>query len=266
MDIFITAFVLVFGLSVGSFLNVLVDRLPRNESVLKGRSHCEFCKKKLDPLDLIPLFSFLFLRGCCRFCRKPLSWYYPFVELITGMLFLLTFFYVSSNFHSNFNFQFSGFIELPYYLFITSLLIVIFFTDLKYGIIPDKIVYSGIVISFIYSILNTQYLILNHLLSGIGAFLFFLVLFVVTRGRGMGLGDVKFAFLQGLLLGFPKIIVGFYTAFLTGAVVAIILVIWGKKRFRGGTIPFGPFLVIGTIIGLFWGGVIWQQILPGLPW
>lgn len=255
--IFFVVFLFILGISVGSFLNVVIDRLPFGKPIT-GRSHCDRCGKILSWFDLVPLFSFLFLHGKCRYCQKLLSWYYPIVELTTGILFILTCIIITKIV------TVITIMQLVFFLFIVSSLIVIFFTDLKYGIIPDKIIYLSIVVTFIYLILNTKYLILSHLLSAIGAFLFFLLLFFITRGRGMGLGDVKFAFLQGLLLGWPNILIGVYAAFLTGAVAAIILVVWGKKRFRGSTIPFGPFLVIGTIIALFWGAAIWQKALPGL--
>ncbi len=247
----------IVGICVGSFLNVLIDRLPRNVSVVKGRSRCEFCKKELSFLDLVPLISFFLLHGQCRYCKKPIDSLLPVVELTTGVLFGVTAYYITV-------INVITIIQLGYYLFIVSSLIVIFFADLKYGIIPDKIVYPAVVVTILFIILNSRFIILNSLLSALGAFLFFLLLFLATHGKGMGLGDVKFAFLQGLVLGWPSILVGVYMAFLTGALSGIILVIWRKKRFRGGTIPFGPFLVIGTIIGLFWGDSIWQKVVLGL--
>lgn len=261
--IFLTIILFIIGICVGSFLNVLIDRLPRGESVFKGRSHCESCKKTLSPLDLFPLFSFIFLLGKCRYCRKPIGWYYPLVELVTGILFVLTYFFILQ--HGYLVFSIWYLVELGFLLFIVSSLVVIFFTDLKYGIIPDKIIAVAVIVTFLYKILNTTYDILPFFLSGLGAFLFFLLLFLITRGKGMGFGDVKFALLIGLVLGFPKIVVGLYVAFLTGAVVGIILILWRKKQLRGATIPFGPFLVAGTCIGLFWGDFIWQQVVLGLP-
>ncbi len=246
----------VIGLFVGSFLGVLVDRLPKDESVLKGRSYCEKCKKKLGAFDLIPLLSFIFLSGRCRYCKAPLSFYYPVIELTTGILFVLC--YIFQFFpQSGISLR-----ETIFSLFIVSSLIVVFFTDLKYGIIPDKIIYPAIVISLLFIILNTKYLILNTSLSALGAFLFFLLLFLITRGRGMGFGDVKLVFLMGLFLGFPKIIIALYLAFLTGALVSIILVIWGKKKLKGGTVPFGPFLVLGTLISFFFGNQVLLRVLP----
>jgi len=251
--------IFILGLFVGSFLNVLADRLPKEESAIKGRSHCEKCKKELAWFDLIPLLSFIFLKGKCRYCRTSLSFYYPIVELTTGILFAGVFIFIGGayiNFISTINI-----INLIYYLFIASSLIVVFFADLKYGIIPDKIVLPAIIISFLYLILNTYYLIPPHLLSALGAGLFFLALLIVTRGKGMGFGDVKFAFLMGLILGFPNIVVALYIAFLTGAIVGCILIIWKRRETFGTVIPFGPFLATGTLLSIFFGNFIVQNFL-----
>lgn len=254
-------FVFILGLFVGSFLNVLADRLPREESVIKGRSHCEKCKKNLEWYDLIPLFSFLQLRGKCRYCRSPLSFYYPVVELVAGVMFVLVFLFVNQGSSMYHVLSIKYIWELLYYLFIVSSLIVIFFADLKYGIIPDKIVFPAIAITFFYFIINHSSLIINNLLSALGACLFFLFLFLITKGRGMGFGDVKFAFLMGLILGFPNIIIALYAAFLTGAAVGIILILWKRKKAFGTAIPFGPFLAIGTLAAVFFGNLVTQSFL-----
>ena len=244
--------IFVLGLAVGSFLNVLIDRLPKDKSIIKGRSYCDHCKKPLRWYDLIPLLSFLILKGKCRNCHFSISFYYPMVELVTGVVFVLTFDHLRGGS--------LDIVALAYYLFILSSLIVIFFTDLKYGIIPDKIVYPAILTVSIYTIFNFQFSIFNYFLSALGAFLFFLILYLVTKGRGMGFGDVKLVFILGLFLGFPKAVVAFYIAFLTGAIFGCILIVWGKKKFFGGTIPFGPYLVLGTFISLFWGEAIMYKV------
>lgn len=248
----------IFGLSVGSFLNVLIDRLPKGESPVKGRSHCDKCKKTLKWYDLIPLLSFLILKGKCRYCKTKLSFYYPIIEFTTGVMFVLTFLFVGSMNHE------LRIMDLGYYLFLVSSLIVIFFADLKYGIIPDKVLFPAVAISFLYLFINHSSLIINHFLAGLGASLFFLLLFLITRGRGMGFGDVKLSFLMGLILGFPNIIVSLYVAFLTGAIIGCILILWQKKRIRGTTIPFGPFLAIGTLISIFFGESLIQSFLQVL--
>jgi leader peptidase (prepilin peptidase)/N-methyltransferase len=231
-------------------LNVLADRLPREESVVRGRSHCEKCKKTLQWYDLIPLVSFTSLKGRCRYCHTRLSLYYPIIELTTGILFVLAFILTGFRIY-----------DLGFMIFIFSALIVIFFTDLKYGIIPDVILLPSIVISFSYLFLSPNSLIINHLLSAFGASLFFLLLFLITKGKGMGLGDVKFAFLMGLILGFPDIVISLYIAFLTGAIIGVTLILWKKRKMSGATIPFGPFLVLGTLTALFWGEIIFQKTI-----
>lgn len=244
-------FFFVFGLFVGSFLNILVDRIPRGEAFVKGHSHCEFCKKNLKWYDLIPVFSFVFLQGKCRYCKHPLSFYYPIIETFTGILFALTFLII----------PFYSIILVLYNLFIVSCFIVIFFSDLKSGIIPDKILLPAVIITFPYLLIVNPSSFIINLFCGLGALFFFFALFLITKGKGMGLGDVKLAFLLGLVLGFPAIILALYLAFLTGAIVGIILIIWRKKRSLKETIPFGPFLITGTIIGLFFGDLIIPKIL-----
>ncbi len=231
----------LLGLCIGSFLNVLIYRLPKNESLF-GRSYCDNCKKKLSWLELIPLLSYAFLSGRCKGCKKKIDPVIPLVELTTALFFAsLLFKFPILNF--------DGVILLIYYLFIFSCFIAIFFIDLKKGIIPDKIIYPAIILTLVYSFLNQ--LVIENILSGMGASLFFLILFLITKGKGMGFGDVKLAFLLGLFLGFPAIVFGLYLAFLTGGISSLILILWGKKKWRGDSIAFGPFLILGAIFAFF---------------
>lgn len=250
--------IFIFGLFLGSFLGVVADRIQRNETIIKGRSHCENCKKELGLLDLLPVLSFLFLKGKCRYCKAKLSLLYPIIEISTGILFALTYIFLIHN--SEFIIQ-----NLIYYLFIISSFIVIFFTDLKYGIIPDKIVVPAVVITFGWLMVNGSWFMVNHLFSAIGAFLFFVVIsyvfYILTKKQGMGGGDIKLSFLLGLILGFPGILVSLYLAFLTGAIIAIILILWKKKAFLKDSLPFGPFLITGSLISLFWGNYIYSLAL-----
>jgi leader peptidase (prepilin peptidase) / N-methyltransferase len=251
--LFYTA-VFIFGTIIGSFLNVLIDRIPRNESIVKTRSHCEHCRRTLAWYDLIPVFSYLMLQGRCRYCHKHIGIYYPVVESLTGALFMLTAYVFKPEILV---FQFLDImtiLPLLYFLFVFACLIVIIFTDLKYGIIPFKVVLSATIATFLYILTTPVYV--NHIYTAVIVFAFFLMLFFLTRKRGLGFGDVVYSFLMGLVLGFPKIIVGLYLAFLTGAIVAVILVWMGRKKLKGGSIPFGPFLVGGTIISIFWGETI----------
>jgi len=229
--------IFVFGLVTGSFLNVVIYRLPRGLGFVKGRSFCPKCKRKISWFDNVPLISFILLKGHCRFCRKPISLRYPLVELLTGGIFYLS--YLS---HLSF---------LSYPLFCG--LIVIFFIDLEHQIIPDEIVTPLSILFFLYFLItDRQLLITNYLITGIVSFLFLYSIYLLTKGKGMGFGDVKLAFLIGLVLGWPKVVVAFYLAFLTGAFFGIILILLGKAKLKQ-KIAFGPFLVFSTIVSFLWG-------------
>lgn len=237
----------IFGSVLGSFLNVLIDRLSTGRSFVVGRSYCEHCKKTLKTRDLIPIISYLYLMGRCRYCKTAIPFRIFVVELLSGILFCLVYFYGNSIF-----------LNLLSIVFLSAILwayLGIFFADLQYGIIPDLLVGISVVAAFFYVIL-TGGLIGNHVLAGIGALTFFLLLYFVTKGKGMGLGDVKLAFSMGFFLGFPLIVVSLYAAFLTGASVSIILIIWRKVRFYGGTIPFGPFLIFSVFFAFFFGNIV----------
>ena len=243
--------IFIFGLSVGSFLNCVIYRLAlpnparRDLGGLKSRSYCPHCKHNLGWQDLIPILSFLILKGKCRYCQKPISLQYPFVELATGILFLLIVFHFSSDF------LFSIFC-----LLISCFLIIIFVYDLKYYIIPDKIIYPVIAIALIFNtfysifIIHNSKFLIQSLLSALGAASFFLIIVLVSRGRWMGIGDIKLAFFMGLFLSFPGILIALFSAFLVGAVLGLWLVAFGKKTMKS-EVPFGPFLVTGTFIALF---------------
>ena len=262
-------FIFIIGLFIGSFLNVLADRIPRGETVIKGHSHCEFCQKTLQWYDLIPVFSFISTHGRCRYCKHSLSYFYPIIEISTGVMFAATYVFTIynlsfTNFNQIVNNQ-SSIINLLYYLFIISGFIVIFFTDLKSGIIPDKILLPAIIVTFLYLLIVNPSSFIINIFCGIGAFLFFLIIaavFLVLIGKeSMGGGDIKLAFLLGLFLGFPNIIISLYIAFLTGGLLGIILILWRKKSFQRATLPFGPFLVLGASMSLFWGNFIYLQAL-----
>ena len=241
-------FIFLLGLAVGSFLNCVIFRLEREESFLKGRSYCPNCRHQLSWQDLVPLFSFLILRGRCRYCKKPISWQYPLVEIATAILFILVAYY-----------SFPNLLATIYLLLATSLLIIIFVFDLKYYIIPDGAVWAAIAVSGIWYLVSgiflefyTKYQILNTIYSAIGAALFFLLIFLISRGKWMGFGDVKLAFFMGLFLGFPNILAALFLAFLIGAIIGVCLIIIGRKKFSS-EVPFGPFLIMGTFLALFFG-------------
>ena len=254
----------LFGLVMGSFLNCIIYRLQTGESFLKGRSFCPHCRHELSWQDLIPIFSFLILKGRCRYCQKPISWQYPLVELATGIIFLL----IVWNLEFGICLEF-GIWNLLFYLLISCFLIIIFVYDLKHYIIPDAVIYPAIAIAFLYQLFrmlnfvnwnlfgiwNVESGILRPISSAFLASLFFLAIVFLSQGKWMGLGDVKLAFLMGLFLGFPNILVALFLAFFIGAIIGIGLIISGKRTLKS-EVPFGPFLITGTFIALFWGNQI----------
>lgn len=249
-----TVLIFFLGACVGSFLNVIIDRTQGGESFTKGRSHCDKCKHSLNFFDLIPLLSYTILNGKCRYCKTKLSGYYPVTEIMTGLLFVLV---VGNLGHL------SNLGNLVYHLFIISTLIVIFFTDLKYGIIPFKVVVAGIIVTFLWYLFFPigGLSILNYFLSGFGAFVVFGLLFAITKGAGMGFGDVVFVFYMGILLGYPRIILGIYIAFVSGAIVSLLLIMLKLKKLKKDTIPFGPFLVFGTLLSMYAGSLLIDKFM-----
>jgi len=251
MEILNCFFIFIFGLIIGSFLNCVIYRLETGDSFVKGRSFCPHCKRQLNWRDLIPVLSFLLLKGKCRYCHKPISWQYPLIELSTGILFVVNF----TRFNLV-NISTLEFLNLCYLLIVSCFLIIIFVYDLKHYIIPDKIIYPAIVVAFLYQlfrILNFEFNpLLYALLSAIIASGFFLLIVLISRGKWMGVGDIKLAFLMGLILGWPNILTALFLAFFIGAIIGVGLIAGNKKTLKS-ELPFGPFLVTGTFIALFWG-------------
>jgi len=236
-------FIFLIGLFFGSFFLVVADRLGQGKSFITGRSMCEFCRHTLSWIELIPVLSFLLQGGRCKHCKKRLSVWYPIAEIATGLLLVLVYLlFIPQGIYPTLLAQ-----------VIASCLLIIFITDYKYEIIPFPIIIVGSFIALISIVISSPVLLLNHLLSGLAAGLFFLFIFFITKGRGMGFGDVVFAVFMGLVLGFPFILAGLYIAFISGALISLLLVLLKKKKLHGGTIPFGPFLVLGTAIMLLAG-------------
>jgi leader peptidase (prepilin peptidase)/N-methyltransferase len=258
------ASIFLFGLAIGSFLNVVIYRTLHGESPLEGRSRCPHCKTQIRAIDNIPLVSYILLRGKCRKCKKPISVSYPAVELITAILFVWWFLF-GSFFFKLAQFPFAV-IQPAYWLVVGLILLSIFFADLTYGLIPDVLVFILGACSFIYRLILTSNGIMqtgdfwSAIVSAFTAFLFFYGLVFLTRGKGMGMGDVKLAFSLGLMLGWPRTLVGLFLSFVIGAATSLVLVIF-KARTIKQTIPFGPFLVVGTLISLLFGNQIWHHYI-----
>ncbi len=239
-------FVFIFGVCIGSFLNCFIYRLEEGKT-LKGRSFCPSCKHELSWLDLFPIFSFLFLRGKCRYCNKKISIQYPLVEIATGVLFVL----VSSFFSP---------ISTVFLFYITAVLVIIFVYDLKHFIIPDKVLLPAIIITFIYQLVFNFKLVPNLIIASLIASGFFLLIFLISRGKWMGFGDVKLAVIMGLVLGLPNVLTALFLAFFFGAIIGVILMVFERKSLKS-EIPFGPFLIMGTFIAMLFGSQIIQWYL-----
>lgn len=252
----IVAFLFLIGIFLGSFLGVVIDRVPQKKTILYGRSACDFCGHTLSAFDLVPILSFISLRGKCRYCHKKLSFLYPSFEIFTGIVFAGFYLFLG---------QPTTLLPFLSYLLLCGIFLTffaLFMTDLQRGVLPNGlIIFDLILVLFSLFIALPVQQMLPYILSGISAGTFFLFIILITKGKGMGMGDMKLAFLIGFFLGFPHILVALYAAFLTGAGVAIILIVVGKKKFRGGTISFGPFLILGTMVAYFWGDLLWHYFL-----
>ena len=248
-------FIFLIGLCVGSFLNCVIYRLALpNFSFWKNlgglnRSYCPHCKYNLAWLDLIPVFSFLFLKGKCRYCKKKISLQYPLVEILTGLVFLLIFFIMQDIEQPD------NFINLLFLFYIASSLIIIMVYDLKHYLIPDKVLFPAIAVAFLYRLFTSPFLFANYLLAVLVASGFFLFIFLISKGKWIGFGDVKLAILLGFLLGFPNILSGLFLSFFFGAIIGLILMFLNKKGLES-EIPFAPFLIIGTFVAMFFGDQI----------
>ncbi len=251
--------VFLFGLILGSFLNAALYRLEVGGSLLKERSRCPKCGHILRWYELFPIFSFLFLRGKCKKCSKRISLQYPAVEFATGLLFLAVFLKYQEP-ASIFIFS-GGWLDVFYGFLVVSFLVLIFVFDFKHYIIPNIAVYSLILISFGYDLYSYGFVSLKYyfLASGV-AFGFFLFLYLVSKGRWIGFGDVKYGIFMGLFLGWPNILLGLFTAYLSGAFIGSLLLAVKRKEFKS-EIPFGPFLIFGTLLAFFWGDEILKWYL-----
>lgn len=247
----ILLFLFILGLAIGSFSNVLIDRLAHGESIM-GRSHCDYCNRTLSAIDLVPVFSFLFLKGRCRTCKKKLSWQYTLIELLMGIIFVSTYQFVTIS--SGPLDTLRDVAQVVAWLGIMTSLVVILVTDAKYQIIPDSMQIALLVCSILLLGANGQLFAhpLAPLIAGICTLAPILALHVVTKGKGMGFGDVKFAFIMGFLLGIGKGFIALYIGFIVGAIVGVMLMVFGTKKLKS-RIAFGPFLVIGLLVMLVVG-------------
>ena len=249
--------IFVLGLCFGSFVNMLIYRVAINYKLeskkfkveSKNRSFCDYCGKQLNWYENIPVFSWLVLKGKTKCCHKKLPISYPIVELLTGLLFLI--------------FYFLGRPQESPLQFGVGLLIIVFLVfsamfDLKYMILPDFSTVILITVAFL-GVVFDEPNVIPYLLSALVASGFLLILNLITKGKGMGMGDVKLAIFMGLFLGPQKTIVAFYVAFIVGAIYGLILMAL-KKAKKKSQIPFGPFLILGIFVAWWFGEKIIQLI------
>ena len=238
----------LMGLAGGSFLNAVIYRIDNLMSIARERSRCPHCKKEIAWYDLLPLLSFIALKGQCRNCGKKISWQYPVIELATAVLFVVLYLSVGLSWYTLF------------LAIISMFLMVIFVVDLREMIIPDIMVIPALVfwavvwiISLIPGIdLGMPVDFLNFLYGGLLGAGFIGLIVLITKGKGMGIGDIKLAGLLGFVLGWPYALIGLFAAFIVGSLIGIILLVTKIKKLKS-EIPFAPFLIIGFYIAIFWG-------------
>ena len=240
----ITILILIYGLLIGSFLNVLIYRTPRDESIAFPGSHCPTCNHKLSWYDNIPLFSYLFLKGSCSYCNAKISVQYPLIEALNAIIYIVLFLRLSFS------------LTFIFYALVSSVLIAIAIIDLKEQIIPDSLVISIIVLTILYKVLN--YFLYNEsseILESVLGFLvaggLFLAIAIFSRG-GMGGGDVTLISALGFILGIKQILLVIFLSFLYGAIISIFL-LSTKLKTRKDPIPFGPFIILGFFTTIFYG-------------
>jgi leader peptidase (prepilin peptidase)/N-methyltransferase len=270
----------VFGIAIGSFLNVVATRYDGehfllSDKVIGGRSHCEHCKKTLRWFELIPLVSFIMLGGKCARCKTKISFQYPIVEFVSGLIFALVPYRVEMFFGIN-----GGLLIVAAVFWVAAFeaLLVMSLIDIRLGIIPDEINIFLLVLAVFFGVFMAGYLgvanhslidfygslfglqqsfWLNHVVAAIFAAAFFGLLILITRGRGMGMGDFKLAIPLGLFFGWPDILLVIVFANVAGAIVGLIAIAVGAKKMKS-TVPFGPFLAVGAVVTFFFAYQLFQ--------
>ncbi|MCP4581260.1 MAG: prepilin peptidase [candidate division Zixibacteria bacterium] len=258
MEYYFAIFVFFVGLCIGSFANVCIYRLPKKMSIVKPGSSCPACQTSIKPWHNIPLVSFIILGGKCKYCGTSISWRYPIIEFICGVMFLYAYydlFYLNNNL---FLFIVS--------LYLSSVFLIIFFIDLDHKIIPDSLSLSGIIIGFAISFLPGMPLDWKGSLIGIlvSGGLFLAIAEIgdrVFKKESMGGGDIKLAAMMGGFIGWKGILLVLGIGSFLGAVIGGLSLMLAKDKEAARTIPFGPFLVTAAIIVFYWGDDILNAYL-----
>lgn len=246
-------FIFLFGIIIGSFLNVCIYRIPRGESIIYPPSHCITCKNKLKIYHLIPVISYIFLKGKCSYCKTKISITYPLIEIFTGGIFLLTYIYYG------FNFQF---VKITVFL---CFLIIIAMIDFNTTDIFFKTILMGSLFGIIFIVMYyfKGYSISEYFIGGlIGAGV---ISFIAYTSNGMGGGDAEMCFLCGLYLGWKRTLLMLSLTIILGGIGSMILICAKKKNLKE-YIPLGPYIALGSIISLFWGKEIIKAYLNICLW
>ncbi|WP_077327478.1 prepilin peptidase [Virgibacillus siamensis] len=232
-------FFFVLGIIFGSFFNVAGLRVPKREPFVNDRSHCPNCGQSLSWYDLIPVLSFIFLRGKCRDCGKRISFIYPVVELATGFFFSFSYIHIGLN------------VELIIALTLVSMLMILFVSDVHYMLIPNRILLFFLPVFIILRMINPLDPWWDSIAGGIIALVLLAVIIVVSKG-GMGGGDMKLFGLLGIVLGTEKVLLSFFLATLIGALFGGLLLVFrivGRKQ----EVPFGPYIIVGALLAYYYG-------------
>ncbi len=235
----IFVFVFIFGLALGSFLNVVINRLGSEKSALRGRSVCPHCRVLIAWYDNIPLISFIVLGARCRSCHQKISWQYPLVELGTAIALVLLYF------------RFDIMPTFWGYALFTAFLIIIFVYDLKTYLILDWVSVPAMGIAYIVNMLLGRDVVSLLLGAALGAG-FFAAQFFLSRGRWVGDGDIRLGAVMGLMLGWQLLLVALFIAYVVGAAVGVVLLALRRKQ-ASSQVPFGPFLTLATFVTLLYG-------------
>ena len=242
--------VAVLGLVIGSFLNVVIWRVPRGESIVHPSSHCPACEHAVRPRDNVPVVSWLLLRGRCRDCAAPISWRYPLVEAATGVLFVVLALRIGLQ------------PELPAFLYLGAIGVALWMIDIDVRRLPDPIVLPsyvvGTVLLAVAAAVSQEWEPLVRALIGMAALYAFYFLLALIYPAGMGFGDVKLAGVLGLYLawlGWAELVVGAFLGFMLGGVVGILLMLT-RRAGRKSQLPFGPYMLAGAFLSILWGGAL----------
>lgn len=237
----------MFGAAVGSFINVVADRLPEGQSLVSPPSHCPVCQRRIAAWDLVPIVSYAVLQGRCRGCRSRIPVRVPLVEVAMAVMFAAAW--------AMYGATYQGFAAMGYIAFFTAVLII----DLEHHIIPNKMVFPGLVAALAMASFWPGVGPGDALIGAAAGFGIFLMLYLVP-GMVIGEGDVKLAAVVGAATGLPAVVVSVGVSFLLGGVVAGVLLAT-RRTDRKGQMPFGPYMAVAALVGIGWGETIWQWYL-----